>query len=343
MASLLNVRVEPLGFVPLRRRLAAYTIVAIGVVCALIAPLVASGAPLDRVLSGYAARVSSATGFAELMKYSVAMMFTGLAGIVAFRSRVWNIGLEGYMIIGAVATAAAAYAGLGLVGEAFAAFAAGVAWGAVVALFYLLGVSEIVASMMLYYVSLYVLLFALYRLWPSSYGLFPQTPPWEPRLPVYHGIPSTLILAIALVAAAEVLYRFSVGGLVARTAGINERAVLVAGYSIRLVRVATLLLSSGLAALAGFHVAASTGYLNRGYASLGYGFAGITVAFLASLEPWLVPLAALLMGLVYHFGVYTSAYIPGSLATYFPYAQGVILLGVVLAKTLPRYRFVRVR
>ncbi len=343
----LRARVEPLGSVSLGRRLLVYAVVAILTVAALLAPFVASGAPLAQVLAGYARVLSSPTAAYNIARYAAAMMLTGLAGVVAFRSRVWNIGLEGYMILGAVAALAAAHLlspstppGVYYLAETLAALAAGAAAGGVVAALYVLGVNEVVSSMMLYYIAVQVLLFVVYRVWPSAYGGFPKSYLPGPREPLAAGLPSALFAAALLCLAAWAAYRYTRPGLLARLAGSNERALRVAGYSPRLVKIIVLILSSALAALTGLHEALIKGYVDRGFATLGYGFAGITVAFLASLDPLLVIPAALFMGLLYHFGGYASMYIQGGFAAYFYYVQGILLLAVIAARTLPRYRVI---
>ncbi len=339
----IRARVEPLGVVPLYRRLVAYSVVTVVTVLALLLPFIASGTPLSR-LAGYLRVVSSPVSLYNIARYTAAMMLTGLAGVVAFRSRVWNIGLEGYMIIGAVATLAAAHivraGGFTLVLESVFAFLAAGAYGAIVAALYLLGINEVVASMMMYYVAVYILLYVVYRVWPSAYGGFPYSPLPGPRQPVLLGAPAMLYVGVVLAVVAELVYRYTLPGLVARLAGSNEKAARIAGYRPRLVKVAVLILSSALAGLAGFHEASVKGFVDRGFASLGYGFAGITVAFLASLEPLYVIPAAFFMGLMYHFGSYASMYVQGGFAAYFYYLQGILLLAVIAARTLPRYRII---
>ncbi len=339
----IRARVEPLGVVPLRRRLVAYTIVAVATIAALLAPFLASGVPLSR-LTGYLRILSAPSSLFNVAKYTAAMLLTGLAGVVAFRSRVWNIGLEGYMIIGAIATLAAAHMLGGVVGlpllEALAAILAAGAYGGVVAALYLLGINEVVSSMMLYYVAIYLLLFTVYRVWPSAYGGFPYSPLPGPRQPVILGVPVMLYVAVAIAVVLELLYRYTLPGFVARLAGSNEKAARLAGYRPRMVKVLVLVASSALAGLAGFHEATVKGFVDRGFASLGYGFAGITVAFLASLRPAYVIPAAFFMGLMYHFGSYASMYVQGGFAAYFYYLQGILLLAVIAARTLPRYRII---
>ena len=339
-----RARVEPLGIVPLRRKLIVYIAVVAATIAALLAPFLASGVPLSR-LAGYLRVLSMPTSVFNIAKYTAAMLLTGLAGVIAFRSRVWNIGLEGYMIIGAIATLAAAHMLSGggvalLVFEALIALLAAGAYGGVVAALYLLGINEVVSSMMLYYVAVYLLLFTVYRVWPSAYGGFPYSPLPGPEQPVVLRVPAMLYVAVLLAVVLELFYRYTLPGFIARLVGSNERAARLAGYRPRLAKVLVLIASSALAGLAGFHEASVKGFVDRGFASLGYGFAGITVAFLASLRPIYVIPAALLMGFMYHFGGYASMYVQGGFAAYFYYLQGILLLAVIAARTLPRYRII---
>ncbi len=334
------VRIEPVGYVSRSRALAIYLVVVVLTLGALLAPIVAVGS--SRVIGGYAHAWSPPflyTSLSEFARYATAMMLTGLAAVVAFRSRVWNIGLEGYMIVGAIATAAAGFAGLAPL-AALAAFAAGVLWSLPVAAAMIWGLNEVVSSMMMYYISLYLLQYVVYRVWPSSYGGFPLTPYIGVRQPSIGGIPLMFFVGIVVAVLLHLFYRRTRLGLVLRLVGENEKAAMIAGHDPRVAKLVAILLSSGLAGLAGFHVASIHGYLSMGYANLGYGFAGITIAFLAALKPLLVVPAALLMGLVYHFANFASDVLPGGYAAYFYYAQGVILLGVLAAHSLPRYRII---
>ncbi|WP_167827918.1 ABC transporter permease [Pyrolobus fumarii] len=308
-------------------------------------PFIYAGVDPFPVIGRYLSLWVSDTGWAsrssfEIARYTTAMLLTGLAGVIAFRSKVWNIGLEGYMILGAIGTAAAAYAGLHWALQVVASMLFGVLWALPVALLLVTGVSEIVSSMMMYYVSLYMLQYVVYKVWPSRYGLFPKTPEWGVSQPIVAGFPLMLVVGILLCFVVNYLYHRTMFGVVARLVGSNEKAARTAGYSPRLVRVVVLLLSSGLAGLAGFHVASLRGYLSMGYASLGYGFAGITVAFIAGLNPLAVPISALFVALLYHFGSFASDVIPGGYAAYFYYVQGVLLLVVLAARTIPSYRII---
>jgi len=217
LPSIPRFRVEPVGVVTRRRQLAVYAMVVIVTLVALLAPFVASGVDVIRLFTAYLRLLSLPTSAYDIARYTTAMMLTGLAGVVAFRSRVWNIGLEGYMIIGAVATLAAAHLLVpsSLV-EATVAFAAAAAYGSIVAFFYLLGVNEVVSSMMLYYISVQILLFIVYRIWPSGYGGFPKSLLPGPRQPLVAGVPVMLPFAILLSILVWLAYRYTLPGLVAR-------------------------------------------------------------------------------------------------------------------------------
>lgn len=286
----------------------------------------------------------------ETLNRATPLIFTGLAVAVAFRAKLWNIGAEAQLYLGAVATVVL---GTGLLGWPSWALLPTLAAASVVAgaLALLLptflktrfGVDEVVTTLLLNFV---VLLFVSYLLegplkdpmglgWPKSAQLVP-----EARLPrIVEGLRLHWGFALALIAAVAVwvIQSRTIWGYEMRAVGLNPRAARFAGMPVNRVLVRTALLSGGLAALAGFSEAAGAkGNLTTDL-SPGFGYTGIIVAMLALLNPLGVVVAALFVA-----GVFVGADSMSRAVGVPTYIADILLaaslLAMVLALGLTRMR-----
>ena len=276
-------------------------------------PLAIAGAP---VLGAYAAMLRGAAGtvfaLTETLTRATPLVFTGLAAAIAFRARLYNIGAEGQLYLGALAAVAV---GSGLVAGPpalllplllLAAAAAGAAlmlgptW-----LKARFGVDEVVTTLLLNFV---VLLFIQMMLegpfkdpmgggWPQSEPILPEAalPPLVERMRLHAGLP----IGLALCAIAHVGLSRTVFGLQVRAVGENAAAAAYAGIPVTRTLLAVGLLSGACAGLAGAsEVAGLKGNLTADL-SRGFGYAGIVVAMIAGLQPLAVVPAALLVAGVF--------------------------------------------
>lgn len=279
--------------------------VAIAATLAIASLLVAAaGAPVgqvwQRILDG---AFGSRFAITETLTRATPLILTGLAAAVAFRARLYNIGLEGQLYAGALA--AVAVGGLHG-GEGFASvpgpvlFVAMLAAAALAGALLMLGptlakaafgVDEVVTTLLLNFV---VLLAVSWLLdgpmkdptamgWPQSVALMDSMQLsllLEPSR-LHTGLLGALALALALAWA----LRGATLGLELRAVGANPRAAGFAGIPVLRTLVAVGLLSGAIAGLAGaVEVAGRTGYVTLDM-SPGYGYGGIVVAMLASLHP----------------------------------------------------------
>ncbi len=252
----------------------------------------------------------------ETLVKAIPLMLTGLSVSIAFQMRFWNIGAEGQLAMGAFAAALVALFGptalpwlpqlLWLPLVIVAGFVGGALWGLIpAALKAFLDVNEIITTLMLNYIAIRWAEYLFYGPWkdPAGFG-FPGTAPfpeftWLPRLTgrVHWGILFALIGAFVL----WFVLRRTQWGYEVRLLGENPTAARYAGVSIARTTLLVMMISGGLAGLAGMaEVAGISHRLQQGFA-LGYGFTGIIVAWLARLNPWGVllvafALAALLVG-----------------------------------------------
>ena len=301
------IRFEPRARTPLGLRLLLPVLSVLAAFALAAIPLALAGAP---VLSAYAGIVTGATGslFAvtETLTRATPLVFTGLAAAIAFRARLFNIGAEGQLYLGALAAVAVGSGAVDLPGGLLlpailvAAFLAGALLMLGPALLKArLGVDEVVTTLLLNFV---VLLFVQMMLegtfkdpmgggWPQSEPILPEgtLPVLFDRMRVHAG----LVLALVAALLAQVLMSRTVLGLKIRAVGDNAAASRFAGIGITGVTVVVAVLSGGFAGLAGAsEVAGLKGYLTSDL-SRGFGYAGIVVATLAGLQPLAVVPAAL--------------------------------------------------
>ncbi|MDF3383253.1 MULTISPECIES: ABC transporter permease [Sulfitobacter] len=286
----------------------------------------------------------------ETLNRATPLIFTGLAVAVAFRAKLWNIGAEAQLYMGAVVTVV-----LGTGALAWPSFAllptialAAMLAGAVVLLMPTFlktrfGVDEVVTTLLLNFV---VLLWVSMLLegplkdpmglgWPKSARLI-----GEARLPrIAEGLRLHWGLGLALISALVVwvIQRRSTLGYEMRAVGLNPAAARFAGIPVNAVLIKTALLSGGLAALAGFsEVAGLKGNLTLDI-SPGFGYTGIIVAMLALLNPLGVVVAALFVA-----GIFVGADSMSRAAGVPTYLADIMLalalLAMVLAIMLTKFR-----
>ena len=257
-------------------------------------------------------------GFIERsLQAATPITLAALGGLYAEKSGVFNIGLEGFMIFGAVNAVAVAW------------FASG--GGPVTQLHLWLGLVGAVA-ISLVYTALFALLVIRYQanqivaglaVWILGLGFGPftavviwgsQSSPRIGRLdavtiPVLSEIPvlgelvfdtsPAVVLTVALVVVAYVvLYRTKYGFWI-QAAGENPSALDTAGVDVNRVRYATVLLSGAMAGLAGavLAVGLSSGFVGGGLTMVdGRGWIAIVAYLFGNYNPLGVFAAALLFG-----------------------------------------------
>ena len=290
---------------------------------------------------------------AELSLKAAPLILIGLGLAVCYRSNVWNIGAEGQFIIGALAGGwvamqaggSLAFMGRGVVVAILAAsIVGGMAWAAIVAFLRdRFNASEILVSLMLVYVADYLLSYLVYGPWKDPDGHnFPQSINFVaatkiPRL--LDGLRLNIGTPIALLAVAGfwlLLFR-TYRGFQLQVGGLAPLAARYAGFSSRAALWTALLLSGGMAGLAGgLEVAGPIGQITP-HLPLGYGFAAIIVAYVGRLHPVGIVFSALLMSMFYLGGEYAQSRLglPRSLTGVF---QGLLLFSLLATDTLINYR-----
>jgi len=249
---------------------------------------------------------------AEVLLKATPLILCAVGLALCFRANVWNIGAEGQLIVGAIAGGAVALLatretpGAIVAAVLLAAIAGGMAWAAITALLRdRFHASEILVSLMLVYVAQLALSYVVHGPLKDAAGFgFPQSalfaaPARLPRLIEGTRLNAGFLLALVAAAAAWLLLARGLIGFQLKVAGLAPRAARYAGFAQRRLLWFVLLVSGGLAGLAGaIEVAGPIGQLTP-TVSPGYGFAAIIVAFVGRLHPVGIVAAALVMALFY--------------------------------------------
>ena len=263
------------------------------------------------------------------------LLFTGLAVLVAFRAKFWNIGAEGQLMAGACA---ACFIGEREFLPAFAlvplmivaAAIAGALWALLPALLKVkLKVDDVVTTLLLNFIMLYGVTALLEGPWRDPKSGYPNSPsirsaaefPTLPFLNVHLGVLLALVAALVIW---WMLARTTLGFKI-RAVGHNPAAANYAGMKVGRMILIAALVSGALAGLAGAGEVGGVRFQVTSDLSSGYGYAGIVVATLAELNPLGAIPAALFFAIIFN-GAGTMARATGVPIYLADVIQGVALV-----------------
>jgi simple sugar transport system permease protein len=296
----------------------------------------------------FAGTWGSAYGVGQVLFKATPLALAGLSVSIGLRAGLFNVGAEGQLVAGALATTVAGIAlppstpaPLAVLVAAAAGALAGGAVGAVPgALKARFGAHEVIGTIMLNFV---VLGFVQWLVLPGRLGLpesqntaavieaarIPRLSAWVPSL---HGSSASFaVVAVLLVAlAVHALFARTRIGWELRVLGIAPSAAEAGGVAPGRATVLAMALSGAVAGLAGLGtVLGFRGYFEVGFSS-GVGFMGIAVAMLGRSHPAGVLLAAVLFGTLSQGALAIHDIVPKELVDVL---QAVVVLAVVGASS----------
>jgi simple sugar transport system permease protein len=305
--------------------------VAVALVLGAVVILISGDDPVTAYKALFSGSLGDLRGISETLVAATPLILAGLGFMVAFRAGLFNIGLEGQLVLGGLVAGLIATYNLGPwptalpISLAAAAVAGGV-WAALAgALKARTGASEVITTIMLNYLAFRIATWAVGSedLLPVNPGLqatekarmaarlttLPRFVKWlDSWLPLPHGISSIAAknyrvhagIVLALLAALVLWYVIfkTTFGYKVRTVGLSRGAAAYAGFSYGWTITSAMFISGLLAGLAG---AGETLGLYQGQfysASAGLGFTAIAVGLVGRNHPAGVILAGLLFGIL---------------------------------------------
>jgi len=245
----------------------------------------------------------------ETLVNAAPLILGGLAVGVAFRAGLFNIGVQGQLIMGAICAGYVGFAFqlphvLHVIAALLAGIIGGAVWGGLAGwLKARTGAHEVISTIMLNYVALYFLAYVLgvsgFQA-PGSNQAVSRTVHGTARLPHLLGSDLRVHAALIIAAVAAVgcwwLLSRSTLGFSLRAVGANQYAARTAGMKIERSYVTVMVISGALAGLVGCSQILGTNSALTGDVDAGFGFDAITVALLGRASPVGIVLAGLLFG-----------------------------------------------
>ena len=317
--------------------------------------IISSGANFGEAISGL---ISGAFGswkaILETLVKATPLILTSLAVTLAFRGNIMNIGAEGQLFCGAMAGywVAANFSGMNTTLHIILIVVAGFVGGAICGLIPgllkgLLKVDETIVTVMMNYIVQYMLSFLLSGVWQAPGEHYYLSSPVPDAVFYPYIFPNSRLhigFIFALVAAVVVYWLLQKTrlGYEIRAIGLNPVAARFKGIKVSRVIIITMLISGGIAGLAGVGEVVGLHHRLRLDISSGYGFTGIIIALLGGLNPFAVIVASIFMGGLINGSnsMQIFSHVPSALVDAM---QAIVLICLLAFQVLANYRIRKVK
>ncbi len=236
------------------------------------------------------------------------LLCIGVGLAPAFKMRFWNIGAEGQILVGGIATAGVMiYLGKSLptwellLISLVASCAAGALWGFIPALFKArYGTNETLFTLMMNYVAIQLTSYFV-AVWENPFGsntvgiINQQTKAgWFPAV-FGQQYMMTLIIVMVLTALMFIYLRYSKQGYEIAVVGESERTARYVGINVKSVVIRTMMISGAICGLSGYIAVAGASHTISTSTAGGNGFTAIIVAWLAKFNTFMMIFVAALL------------------------------------------------
>ncbi len=298
-----NVR-TPLFHIVKREPLPWYG--ALGVrIAAIIAALLLSAVVImlltqKNPLEVYSAMLDGAFGTTgriwNLLQNVAMLLCVALAVTPAFKMKFWNIGAEGQVLVGGLATISV----MMFLGETLptpallalmivASIVAGIIWALLPAVAKALwNTNETLFTLMMNYIAIQLVAFFLKKFVSSGSGVLSPMP--EYGLPIIGDMPYLLniIIVFALTVIVYIYLKHSKQGYEISVVGESENTAKYVGINVKKVVIRTLIISGALCGIAGLLLVGGTNHTISTTTAGGRGFTAIMVSWLAKFNPFIM-------------------------------------------------------
>ena len=281
------------------------------VVCALLIFLIVRLNPLRVYTSMYRGAFGNPSRTWVTIRNAMTLLCIGIGLAPAFKMRFWNIGAEGQLLVGGIATAACMiYLGSLPTPLLFALMIvtsclAGAIWGLLPAIFKSRwNTNETLFTLMMNYVAIQLTSYFV-ALWENPYGsntvgvINSSTKAgWLPNLfsKGYNGdYMWNVIIVLALTVAMFIYLRYTKHGYEIAVVGESENTARYSGISVPKVFIRTMLISGAIGGLSGFIAVAGASHTISTSTGGGRGFTAIIVCWLAKFNTFVMILISFLI------------------------------------------------
>lgn len=285
----------------------AVAILAALVVSALVIVLLTKLNPVSVYESMFKGSFGSGRKFWNMLQNLAMLLIISLAVTPAFKMRFWNLGAEGQVLVGGLASAACMFYFkdtisplLLIIIMLITSVLAGVIWGVFPAVFKAKwGTNESLFTLMMNYVAMQLVSFFIMVWVPSGsnvMGVINQSTEagWLPELFGQKYLLNILIVAVITVLM-FVYLKFSKHGYEISVVGESENTARYIGINVKKVIIRTMVLSGGICGLAGFLLVSGTNHTISKNLAGGMGFTAIMVSWLAKFNPILMIITSFLI------------------------------------------------
>ncbi len=278
------------------------------IVCALVIVLITGYNPLEVYSSMWTGTFGSVRKMWITLQKTAMLLCIALAVTPAYKMRFWNIGAEGQVLIGCLATAACMiYFGSSMPSALLfpvmflASVAAGAIWAMIPAVFRAKwGTNETLFTLMMNYVAMQLVSYFI-TFWENpegsnSVGIINSISKggWLPEIFGQKYLLNILIVVV-LTVLMFVYLKYSKQGYELTVVGESENTARYVGINIKKVIIRTLLISGAICGVAGFMLVAGTDHTISTNTVGGMGFTAIMVSWLAKFNPVVMALVSFLL------------------------------------------------
>ncbi len=273
-------------------------------VCSVVTLSLTDLNPLDMYISMFEGSMGTPRLRWNLLQNTAMLLCVSLAVTPAFKMRFWNIGGEGQILIGGLATASCMIFLGGKLSTPLlilvmfvSAVVSGALWALVPAYFKTrFNSNETLFTLMMNYVAIQIV--AYYTLeWsvPKGSGT-PRTLEFG-QLPVIMNQKylANILVVVLLTALVYVYLKYSKHGYEISVVGESEKTARYIGINVKKVVLRTMAISGAICGIAGFLLVAGTDHTLKSDTSGGRGFTAIMVSWLAKFNPLFMVITSLLI------------------------------------------------
>ena len=284
------------------------SVIAALVICGIVTVLLTGEDPIQVYVKIVDGAVGSERRLWMLAQNTAMLLCVALAVTPAFKMKFWNIGAEGQVLAGGLATAACMIF-LGdklspivlMIVMVAVSIAAGAIWGLIPAFFKALwNTNETLFTLMMNYIAMCIVSYFSYECsvpkGSGHIGVINDTTEagWLPAIGGKAYLCNILIV-VAITVFMYIYLRYSKHGYEISVVGESENTAKYIGINVKKVIIRTMILSGALCGIAGFLLVSGTDHtVNRDTAG-GRGFTAIMVSWLAHFDPLYMILTSLLL------------------------------------------------